>query len=283
VSGFLRSIVVETFDPFLAAAVAQQNKVRTDPRDRLDRTGAYFQTVAVGDGRAAIEASELLMRVHARAVGTEPITGRRYSANNPDSQLWIHVTGWHSVLYAYERYGPGPLAPAEEQRYWSECVIAAELQTCDPARVPRSRAEVRDYYARVRPGLCVSEHARSLFDHFLSPPIPRTDPFWLPSRVFAAATIATIPAWMRQLGGFDQPAALSAAIRPVTRAALAAVTPLPLRLAAVDHYMPSVRPLWEAALAGPPPQRDETITPAQARALYGARARAAHPQASQLV
>ena len=32
----------------------------------------------------------------------------------------------------------------DESRYWAECVLAAELQTCDPAKVPRSRADVRD-------------------------------------------------------------------------------------------------------------------------------------------
>jgi hypothetical protein len=42
------------------------------------------------------------------------------------------VTGWHSVLKCYERYGPGPLSPSEEARYWAEWRIAAELQTCRP-------------------------------------------------------------------------------------------------------------------------------------------------------
>ena len=88
--------------------------------------------------------------------GIEPISGKRYSANNPESQLWIHVTGWHSALKADPRYGSGPLHPAEEDRYRAECAIAAELQTCDPADVPRNRAEVRAYFDRVRPRLCVS-------------------------------------------------------------------------------------------------------------------------------
>ena len=90
--------------------------------------------------------------------GIEPISGKRYSANNPESQLWIHVTGWHSALKARgtEVYGSGPLHPAEEDEYWAECAIAAELQTCDPADVPRNRAEVRACFDRVRPRLCVS-------------------------------------------------------------------------------------------------------------------------------
>ena len=134
--GFQRAVVLEHFDPPLAAAVADSGGIYDDPHGRLDQTLAYFLTVAVGDTRTAIQASEFLMRVHAKAIGVEPITGKRYSANNPDSQLWIHITGWHSVLKCYELYGPGRLSKADEDRYWAECRVAAELQTCDPADVP---------------------------------------------------------------------------------------------------------------------------------------------------
>ena len=116
--GFQRSVVLEHFDPFLAAAVADSAGIYSDPSGRLDRTLAYFLTVAVADGRTAVAVSDALMRIHARAKGIEPITGARYSANNPEAQLWIHVTGWHSVLKCYERYGPGPLSAAEEMVLW---------------------------------------------------------------------------------------------------------------------------------------------------------------------
>src|SRR6476646_2373083 len=156
--GFQRAVVLEHFDPFLAAAVADSAGIYTDPSGRLDRTLAYFLTVAVADGRTAIQVSDALMRIHARAKGIEPITGSRYNANNPDTQLWIHITGWHSVLKCYEQYGPGPLSPAEESRFWVESRIAAELQTCTPSDVPTSRDEVRQYFADVRSRLCTSEH-----------------------------------------------------------------------------------------------------------------------------
>src|ERR1700712_3389037 len=65
--GFQRSVVLEHFDPNLAAAVADSAGIYTDPLGRLDRTLAYFLTVAVADGRTAIAESEFLMRVHAMA------------------------------------------------------------------------------------------------------------------------------------------------------------------------------------------------------------------------
>src|SRR5688500_18712777 len=96
--GFQRSVVLEHFDPFLTAAVADMYCFYAHPGGPRDRTLAYFLTVAVADSRTALEMSDILMRVHTKATGIEPISGKRYSANNPDSQLWIHVTGWHSVL-----------------------------------------------------------------------------------------------------------------------------------------------------------------------------------------
>jgi uncharacterized protein (DUF2236 family) len=43
--GFQRAVVLEHFDPFLAAAVANSAGIYTDPSGRLDRTLAYFLTV----------------------------------------------------------------------------------------------------------------------------------------------------------------------------------------------------------------------------------------------
>ncbi len=131
--GFQRSVVLEHFDPFLAAAVADSAGIYSDPSGRLDRTLAYFLNVAVADGRTAVAVSEALMRIHARAKGIEPITGTRYSANNPEAQLWIHVTGWHSVLKCYERYGPDRCQP---RRSHDSGRSRASLPSCRPANRP---------------------------------------------------------------------------------------------------------------------------------------------------
>jgi len=276
--GFQRAVVVEELDPFLIAAVDQTNKVRYEPRTRYDRTLRYFATVAFGDTRSAIKASEILVKVHAKAVGIEPISGNRYDANDPDSQLWIHLTAWHSILYAYEVYGPGRLSEADEARYWADCAVAAELQTCDPADVPRSRDGIRAYFEAVRPRLAASEAAQSMMEHLLNakvmfPPLPRAAApgAWIANRALRAATIATMPRWMRDLAGLRQPAAVDAAIRPLMRAHFRTIALSPkLQLAALQLISPLTRPVVEPILLGIPPQRPETLTPAEARERYGA-------------
>lgn len=270
--GFQRAVTLEHFDPFLAAAVADARGIYLDPKGRLDGTLSYFLIVAVGDTRSAIEVSELLMRVHAKATGIEPISGQRYSANNPDSQLWIHITGWHSVLKSYEMFGPGPLTPEEEAQYWAECAVAAELQTCKTADIPRSRAEVREYFASVRPRLCTSERANEGMHYLLRTRGGKGKlSFWAMSRLMAPATIATLPKWMRKLGGFDQPAVVDRVVTPLARVAVRVASAPKTELAVVKRLLPMTHSVLDQHFNGAPPVRAETLTPSAAGELYGAR------------
>ncbi|WP_405149840.1 DUF2236 domain-containing protein [Nocardia salmonicida] len=269
--GFQRAVTLEHFDPFLTAAVADSHGIYDNPATRLDHTLSYFLLVALGDGRTAIQAAEHLMKVHAPMTGIEPISGKRYSANNPDSQLWIHVTGWHSVLKAYEMFGPGPLSPAEEDQYWAECVIAAELQTCKPSDVPRDRAEVRAYFERVRPQLCVSERAVEAMHFLLWPSVRKSMTFAAGGRVLSLATISTLPAWMRELGRFDMPRVVDAAVRVPGKAIVWAAARRDNRgLILASPYVAKMTGQILAAHAGAaPPRTLTTISPSDARALYG--------------
>jgi uncharacterized protein (DUF2236 family) len=275
--GFQRSVVIEELDPALIAAVDQTNDVRYRPRTRYDRTLRYFALVSLGDSRSAIKASDVLVKVHAKAVGIEPLSGNPYDANDPKSQLWIHLTAWHSILYAYERYGPGKLSPEDERRYWEECAVAAELQTCDPADVPRSRDGIRDYFAYMRPRLAGSEAAQSMMDYLLNaevmfPPTARAlrPARWVINRTLRSATIATMPRWMRKLAGLRQSRLVDAAITPVMRIAFRISDANPrLKLLGLRLISPSTVPVVAPALLGIAPQHPETLTPAEARARYG--------------
>jgi uncharacterized protein (DUF2236 family) len=269
---FSRAVVVEELDPFLVAAVDATSKIYSQPRIRYDRTLKYFATVAFGDSRSAVKASEVLVKVHAKAVGVDPVSGLRYDANNPDSQLWIHLTAWHSILYAYERYGPGKLSADDERRYWEECAIAAELQTCDPDTVPRSREEIREYFEHMRPRLAASEATQSAMDHLLNadvmfPPMPRAlrPGGWMLSKLLRAATIATIPRWQRDLGNLRQPKLVDTLIRPVMRLGFRVIAASPrLELLALGLASPATVPVAAPMLMGIKPEREETLTPAEA-------------------
>ncbi|MFJ4652063.1 oxygenase MpaB family protein [Nocardia sp. NPDC088792] len=276
VIGFQRAVALEFFDPFLTAAVADTGKIHTDPRDRLDMTFAYFLIVAIGDSKTAIEASEHLMAIHAKSTGIEPISGQRYSANSPETQLWIHITGWQSVLKAYEMFGPG-LTPEEETRYWQECRIAAELQTCKPEEVPLTREGVREYYANVRARLCTSERAEAGMRQmlFTSPKHGAGVTYALGARILSFASIATLPKWMRKLGHFDRPGIVDLLVRPAGRILVWLFTLFDKRglIMAAPIIAPMAGQILQQHLKNEPPALLETVTPTQGRARYGTKNR----------
>lgn len=275
--GFQRAVVVEELDPPLVAAVHGTQGIYQRPRTRYDRTLRYFAMVAFAGSREVCKAADVLVKVHAKAIGQLPTSDGTYDANDPASQLWIQLTGWHSILYAYEKYGPGKLTAKEEQEYWEACATAAELQTCSPADIPRSREGVRAYFERMRPQLSASPIARQAMNHLLRtelvlPPTPR----WAkPASTVVAkaqriATIATMPRWMRELAGIRQSRLLDTLIVPVMKASFALVHLNPkVELLLLGRLSPSTVPVIAPMKLGVPPRIEEVLTPAEARARHG--------------
>ncbi|KRB76469.1 hypothetical protein ASE01_16055 [Nocardioides sp. Root190] len=275
--GFSRAVVVEELDPNLVASVDRTQDIYLRPRTRYDRTIHYFALIAFGDSRTTSRVADVLVKVHSKAIGIEPYGGGRYDANDPDSQLWILVTGWHSVLKAYEMFGPGKLSEAEEAQYWAECALAAEFQTCDPADVPRSRAELHAYYERMRPVMSGSPIAQRAMSHLMDVnqlidevPLVLRPVRWVVGTFFRAGVIATLPRWMREMGDVQQPRALDLLARPVLRATFAVMSlSKRLQLRVLGLLSPSTVPVVAPAFFGIAPTNPELLTPAEARARYG--------------
>lgn len=275
--GFQRAVVIEELDPALVAAVDATQGIYARPWTRYDRTLRYFAMVAFADTRSTSQAADVLVKVHSKAVGTDPVTGRTYDANDPQSQLWIQLTGWHSILKAYEMYGPGKLSDAEERQYWAECAVAAELQTCSPADIPRTRDELRAYYETMKPQLIGSGIAQKAMHHLLDgavmlPPMPRAfAPLnWAVTTVLRAATVATMPRWMREMGGISQPRIVDLAVVPVMKVAFRlANLNTRLKLELLGFLSPMTKPVVAPIFFGIEPIHAVVRTPAEARALYG--------------
>ena len=275
--GFQRAVTVEELDPNLLAAVDKTQDIRNRPRTRYDRTLRYFAMVAFGDSRSTSKAADVLVKIHSKAVGVEPLSGNHYDANDPMSQLWIQMTAWHSILYAYEKYGPGKLSEAEESQYWAECAVAAELQTCDPADVPRSREEVRAYFEDWRPRLAASEAAQETMAHLLTadimmPPSPAIfrPARWVANKVMRAATIATMPHWMRRMAGLRQSRVTDVLVTPIMKISFSvAHRSRRMELLGLRLLSPGTVPVVAPILLGIPPVNPEIVSPAEARARYG--------------
>lgn len=274
---FQRTAVVEMFDPFVLASVADSGAVMKRTKLRYERTLQYMETLAFADSGTALKASQTLVRIHHRIGGVEPISGQPYDPNHPAGQLWIHLTAWHSVLLTYEVFGPGKLTPAEELQYWSECARSAELQNIDLNDVPRDRAQMRAYYERVQPRLAATtatlDHVHYylkvagdlLPDHLLLRPM-RPVFRW----VLRRATIATLPHWMRRMAGIHQSRVTDAAIvmllRPIYRLIARSRR---LQVAMVRTLSPLTAPVLAPIILGVPPTDPVVRTPADARRVHG--------------
>ncbi|MBU9766013.1 DUF2236 domain-containing protein [Mycobacterium sp. TNTM28] len=275
--GFQRAVVIEELDPALVAAVDHTQGIYQRPRTRYDRTLRYFAMVAFDDSPSAAEVADVLVKIHSKAVGTDPVTGRSYDANDPASQLWIHLTAWHSILCAYEKFGPGRLTDEEERQYWDECARAAELQTFDPADVPRTRDGIREYFDQMRPQLIGSDIAKKAMNHLLRAEVmlPRMPLLLRPgTRVITAllrrATLATMPRWMRKMGGLGTSRVLDAAIVPPMSAAFTVISmSTRLQLILLRLISPATLPIGTRVLRGITPHCRVTTTPREAQQLYG--------------
>jgi uncharacterized protein (DUF2236 family) len=269
--------VIEELDPFLIAPVKSSSKIYSQPRVRYDRTLRYFATQLFGDSRSVAKASEMLMKVHARAVAVEPVSGLLSDPNNPHEQLWIHMTAWHSILYTYEMFGPGRLSPEDEEAYWRDCAIAAQAQTIDPEMVPATREQVREYFDLMRPRLAASEATQEAMDHLLRadvmyPPLPffLKPGFALFAFLMRRAVIASLPRWQRELANLRQSRLVDALIRPVMKVMFGAVQGSPrAKLALLGVVSPQTVPVAGPMLLGIKPLTEEVVTPEETFRRHG--------------
>jgi uncharacterized protein (DUF2236 family) len=225
--GGMRALIIQSLHPLAMAGVAQHSDYRTRSLHRLRRTAAYVTATTFGDTATAHAAAARVKAAHRHVRGIDPVTRRPYSADDPDTQLWIHCVEWHSFLAVYRAYGGG-LSANEQDTYLAEGARAAALLDVPPERVPESLAEMREYFEAVRPQLCISEHARAAIDFVIHPPLTRELlPLQVPLRIVARAATATIPRHLRALAGIEGPRSLDAVTVAAVRPAAAALT-LPL-------------------------------------------------------
>jgi uncharacterized protein (DUF2236 family) len=139
---------------------------------------------------------------HRKLSGVEPTTGRAYRVDDPDLLAWVHNCEVESLLTTAQRAGV-PLTAADADRYVDEQAAAAQLVGVPSSLVPRSVADLDDYFQQIRPTLAATpaavEGVRTLF----LPPMPGWVQVLTPARpawvALASFGFATLPAWARQM------------------------------------------------------------------------------------
>ena len=236
--GGLRALMIQALHPLAMAGVMQHSDFRAKPLQRLRRTVEYVATVTYGDTATAEAAGAHVRHVHTFINGIDPVTGRRYSAEDPETLLWVHCVETHSFLAAYRAY-QGSLTPEEQDAFLAESARAAALLGIPPADVPPTVADMRDYFARMLPTLCVSAAAHEAIQFVARPPARRELLPLLPGlRLSAAAAVTITPRHLRRMAGIDRARVLDAAAYvPVVAAArtLALALKLPYAEASLNQ------------------------------------------------
>jgi uncharacterized protein (DUF2236 family) len=205
--GGLRTLAIEALHPRAMRGVVDHSDYLKRPVGRLQRTATYVAATALGTVEEAERAARLVRSIHKRVRGHDPVSGRPYSADDPDAQVWVHLAQWYSYLVAH-RIFVGDLTPEEEDRFVAEGLPVATLLGTPAELVPASVAEARDYFDQVKPSLCLTEGAVDAIAFVTGRRLPET---WqqavvLPgTRVLGTAAIATIPRDLRRLMGVDRP------------------------------------------------------------------------------
>ena len=203
-AGF-RALLLQAVHPLVMAGFDANSRFRDDPWGRLQRTGEWVGTVTYGTTADAERAGRAVRAVHARLKpGVEPETGLPYRVDDPALLTWVHNTEVESFLSTYRRCG-GRLRRGEGDTYVDEMRASAALVGLDPEHVPRTEAEIAQYYQQVRPQLRVTAVARRNALWGFAPPMPTWVSVATPARPTWAALVAIaagmLPRWARRLYG----------------------------------------------------------------------------------
>ncbi len=195
--GGISALFLQPLHPRAMAGVEEHSSFPDDFWPRLERTVGYVTTVAFGDRAAADAAVARVRGIHRRVRGVDPVTGRPYSAEDPDLLRWVHVTEVSSFAAAARRVGV--VDAAGEDAFLAEQVRAGAL--LGAVDLPDSRAAVQEYFAGVRPELVASRVARRAARRLALAPLPwRRElvgrPVW---STVAAVSVGMLPRWAKEL------------------------------------------------------------------------------------
>jgi len=212
VGGFA-ALLLQSLHPLAMAAVDAHSDFRVDPTGRLNRTARFVTTTTLGSTASAEQAIAGVRKIHLRIHGTAP-DGRPYRADDPELLTWVHTAEVHCFLTGYQTFSATPLSAAECDSYYAEAARVAER--LGATAIPRSRAEVAAYLARIRPELRVTPPALEVLR--LLRGFGRSRRERLAVRVLTNASIDLLPDWARAELAVRRPWLVRAAWdRPVAR------------------------------------------------------------------
>ncbi|HZI78481.1 MAG TPA: oxygenase MpaB family protein [Vicinamibacterales bacterium] len=244
-----RAILLQVAHPLVAAGVAEHSSFADGgfaAVHRLWQTVQAMLALSFGDEVEQQGAIKGILAIHRRVHGTlrEAVgpfaAGTRYSAEDPDLVLWVHVTLLESMVLAHDAL-LSPLSGEERDAYCAESAWVPVALLARKEDVPTTWQAAQDYLQRVHASgtLAVGRDGRAVGQAVLSPPL---GPLAMPlTAIVRFLTRAWLPEDVRRLYGLSWSEADARRLPRVLTAMRAARRVLPARAAQWSESRKTVR------------------------------------------
>jgi uncharacterized protein (DUF2236 family) len=195
----MRALLLQSLHPRVMRGT-YQNSALFDPKkawSRFERTVQFVGTRTFGTLAEVELASARVRRLHGKLSAFDPDTGTTFRIDAPDGLLWVHCGEIDSYVDIARR--AGLVSGSEADTYIAENVRAAEVIGLDPAVVPASRAEMREYFLRVRPELYLTDEAKEAVQNLFLPRGEAPAQAKVLISTVSTLAVATLPRWARRL------------------------------------------------------------------------------------
>ncbi|PVE26179.1 histidine kinase [Microvirga sp. KLBC 81] len=191
--GGVTAVLLEFAEPRVRDGVWQHSSFRSDPLNRLRRTGLAAMITIYGPRSKAEAMIAGVVRRHERVVG-QTSEGEPYHANDPMLLNWVHTTAGFGFTEAYHAY-VRELTADERSSLFTEASPIARLYGAVGA--PASQCERDTMFESMQPRLVASPIVLEFLDIMAQAPI-LPGPARPLQRILLKAAVEILPPWMRE-------------------------------------------------------------------------------------
>jgi uncharacterized protein (DUF2236 family) len=210
--GGVAAVVLELAEPRVRSGVWEHSSFRSDPVERLRRTGLAAMVTVYAARGVAERMIAGIRRSHSAVAGTTP-AGEPYRADDPELLAWVQATAAFGFLEAHCAYVSN-LGLLDRDRLYAEGAPAADLYGA--AGAPQSTADMNALFRRMRPRLEPSPVVAEFLGIVQRAPL-------LPPALSAAqnilvrAGVEIVPHWVRDIVGLGERWRLDPWERPLVK------------------------------------------------------------------
>lgn len=191
--GGVAAVLLELAEPRVRAGVWNHTSFRSDPLQRIRRTGMAAMMTVYGPRSRAERMIARVRGMHAQVKGVTP-NGQPYSADDPELLTWVHATASFGFLEAYNAY-VCTLDDLARNRFYKEGMQSSALYGTPHAPTSQQKLDMllmamRD---KLEPSPVLFEFLDIVQRVRLLPP-----PFTPVQRLLVKAAIGILPGWIRE-------------------------------------------------------------------------------------